>query len=77
MAGLAGRFTETLEADGYTLTEPTNYTGTQSAQTRIQVKSEGVGEDLVSYFTDAKIEVAPEEVPAGADIRIILGTKES
>ena len=77
VAGLAGRFTETLEADGYTLTEPTNYTGTQSAQTRIQVKSEGVGEDLVSYFTDAKIEVAPEEVPAGADIRIILGTKES
>lgn len=77
VAGLAGRFTETLEADGYTLTEPTNYTGTQSAQTRIQVKSEGIGEDLVSYFTDAKIEVAPEEVPAGADIRIILGTKES
>lgn len=77
VAGLAGRFTKTLEADGYSLTEPTNYTGTQSAQTRIQVKSEGMGEDLISYFTDAKIEVAPEELSEGTDIRIVLGTKES
>jgi len=40
------------------------------------VKNEGIGADLVSFFEDAKVEVAPNEIGANADIKIILGTKE-
>ena len=75
VAGLAGRFTELLEGEGFTLTEPTTYHGEQMNYTRIQVKTEGTGEDLVSYFDNAKVELAPDEV-GSADIRIILGTNE-
>ena len=75
VAGLAARFTERLENDGYTLAEPTNDTGEQRKYTRIQVKTEGTGQDLVSYFKDARVEVAPSAV-GSADIRIVLGTEE-
>ncbi len=74
--GLAGRFSEKLEAEGYRMADPTTYSGTQMDYTRIQVKTEGVGSDLVQYFNDAKVEVAPSGV-GSADIRIILGTNES
>lgn len=74
--GLAGQYTEKLKAQGYTVTAPTNYTGQQMSQTRIQVKSDGVGSDLISYFANAKVEVAPKDLPSGVDIRIILGTEE-
>ena len=76
VSGLAGRFTEKLAADGYRLADPTTYYDAQMDYTRIQVKEAGIGEDLVSYFDDAKIEVAPDKV-GSADIRIILGTNES
>lgn len=76
VTGLAGRFTEKLSEEGYRLTEPTNFTGEQKNYTRIQVKTEGAGKDLVKYFNDARVEVAPSEV-GSADIRIILGTNES
>lgn len=76
VAGLAGRFTELLKGEGFTLTEPTTYHGEQVNYTRIQVKTEGAGEDLVKYFDNAKVELAPDEM-GSADIRIILGTNES
>lgn len=76
VAGLAGRFTEMLSGEGFRLTDPTNYNGEQLNYTRIQVKTEGAGEDLVKYFNNAKVELAPDEV-GSADIRIILGTNES
>ena len=76
VAGLAGRFTEMLSGEGFRLTDPTNYNGEQLNYTRIQVKTEGAGEDLVKYFNHAKVELAPDEV-GSADIRIILGTNES
>lgn len=75
--GLAGRFTEKLKEDGYQLTDPTTYSGEQTSYTRIQVKSQGMGEDLIPYFAEAKVEVAPDLLAEGTDIRIILGTKES
>ena len=43
--------------------------------TRIQVKTDGAGEDLVKYFDDARVESAPGDM-GSADIRIILGTNE-
>ncbi len=75
VAGLAAKFTERLKNDGYTLTEPTNYAGEQMNYTRIQVKTEGAGQDLIAYFDDARVQLAPQEV-GKVDIRIILGTNE-
>lgn len=75
--GLARRFSDKLAADGYTVTEPTTYDGKQMEKTRIQVKEAGTGSDLVPYFANAAVETAPNELPTGVDIRIILGTGES
>lgn len=74
--GLAANYTKKLTADGYTLAAAENFTGTQVAHTRIQVSTKGMGKDLTHYFETAKIEIAPEELPDGVDIRIILGTDE-
>lgn len=74
--GLAGQYSKKLENSGYRVASPTNYSGQQNTYTRIQVKNEGVGSDLVSFFTDAKVEVAPNDVSDNIDIRIILGTGE-
>jgi LCP family protein required for cell wall assembly len=74
--GLAATYSKKLEDAGYRVGSPSNYTGQHNTYTRIQVKNEGVGTDLVSFFNDAKVEVAPNEIGANADIRIILGTKE-
>lgn len=73
--GLAGKYTEKLAAEGYQMAKATTYHGEQIKQTRIQVKQEGIGSDLVQYFSNAKIEVAPDEIK-NADIRIILGLDE-
>lgn len=75
VAGLAGRVTEKLAGEGFTLTDPTTYNGEQMGYTRIQVKTEGAGKDLVQYFDDARVETAPADM-GSADIRIILGTNE-
>jgi len=75
VAGLAGRFTEKLANEGFRLTEATTYHGEQVNYTRIQVKTEGAGKDLVKYFDDARVETAPSDM-GSADIRIILGTNE-
>lgn len=76
VAGLAGRFTQKLEEEGYRLTEPTNFSGEQLDYTRIQVKAKGAGEDLVKYFNRARVEQTTDSI-GSADIRIILGTNES
>jgi len=74
--GLAGRVSEKLAAEGYRMAEATTYNGEQKNYTRIQVKEAGTGSDLVQYFNKAEVEVAPSEIGANADIRIILGTNE-
>lgn len=75
IAGLAGRFTEKLAGEDFRLTDPSTYSGEQVNYTRIQVKTQGAGEDLVKYFDDARVETAPSDM-GSADIRIILGTNE-
>ncbi len=76
ISGLAAQYSKKLEDSGYQVASPSNYSGQQNTYTRIQVKNEGVGSDLIAFFSDAKVEVAPNEVGSEADIRIILGTKE-
>ncbi len=77
VSGLAGTISTMLEDEGYETAEATTYGGERNSYTRIQVQMDGVGEDLVDYFKDARIEVSPDAVPDGVDIRIILGTSES
>ncbi len=74
--GLAANYTNKLKEDGFTLAAAENFTGTQQTYTRIQVSADGMGEDLMDYFANPKIEVVPKELPEGIDIRIILGTEE-
>ncbi|WP_066090211.1 LCP family protein [Anaerotignum neopropionicum] len=74
--GLAAQYSKKLEDSGYRVASPSNYSGQQNTYTRIQVKNKGVGSDLIAFFTDAKVEVAPKEIGSDIDIRIILGTKE-
>ncbi|MBR5269352.1 MAG: LCP family protein, partial [Anaerotignum sp.] len=76
VAGLVGRFTEKLAGEGFRLTDPTTYHGEQVDYTRIQVKADGAGKDLVKYFDKARVEAASSDM-GSADIRIILGTNEN
>lgn len=74
--GLAGVYSKKLQDAGYTVGTPTTFAGNAESYTRIQVKTEGVGGDLISYFGNAKVVVAPTEIASGVDIRVILGTNE-
>ena len=75
--GLAGRVSNRLKSDGYTVSGVSTYTGTKQEYTRIIVKEQGVGEDLKDYFSDARIEVDDSLLSADTDIKIIIGTKQS
>lgn len=72
--GLAGRWSKTLQEDGYRIEVIDNY-DEKLEQGRIIVKEEGMGMDLQrEYFPDIKIEVGtPDD---DMDIQIILGVSE-
>lgn len=78
--GLAGRWCEKLKGYGYSDTEASDFSNTQE-KTRIIVKEDGVGKDLLQYFNDASYEVGTvtEGTSAsldGKDIVIIIGTAD-
>ena len=75
--GLAGRVSEKLKSDGYTVTEISTYTGGKEEHTRIIIKEAGIGQDLKDYFVDAKIEMDDGSLPDGIDIKIIIGTEQT
>lgn len=70
--GLAAKYEEILEADGYTVTNIANYAGNIQRGTKIIVKEDGLGEDLALYIEGASVESG--QTPSGIDIQIILGT---
>lgn len=79
--GLAGRWCSKLNDAGYVNTFASDYT-TPLDTTRIVVKQDGIGTDLVSFFNGASYEVG--DVTEGTstnttnyDIIIILGTSDS
>lgn len=73
VAGLAGEWEKYLEEEGYTISLVDSYQeeGPLST-TRIVVTEEGMGEDLLTYFPDADIEV--DDIDTGGDIQIYIGT---
>jgi len=72
--GLASSFQEKLVEQGMNVISIGNYSDSMLEHTKIIVKEEGYGEDLLPYFNDATIEVG--ELGNGIDIRIILGTND-
>lgn len=70
--GLAAKYQTTLTTAGYTIASIGNYNGETAVQTKILVNKEGLGTDLLTYFTGAAVEMA--ELPYGCDIQIVLGT---
>lgn len=72
ITGLAAKYQTSLLEDGYTVSKIGNYTSQTEQATRILVKEEGLGADLLEYFEGASIEVS--QLPDGVDIEIILGS---
>lgn len=73
VAGLAGEWESYLEAEGYTISLVDSYQDEGPlSTTRIVVTEEGMGEDLLTYFPDADIEVG--EIDTGGDIQVYIGT---
>lgn len=74
VTGMATRYSEKLKGAGYQISQIGNYAEELIEVTNIQVREEGMGRDLLSFFNEATIEVA--SLPEGIDIQIILGTSE-
>lgn len=74
--GLAGRVSEVLKSDGYTISNVTTYNGEQTDYTRIVVKESGMGEDLLPYFDNAVIVADDLLLDGNTDIMIILGLEQ-
>lgn len=72
ITGLAAKYQTSLLEGGYTVSKIGNYTSQTEQATRILVKEEGLGADLLEYFEGASIEVS--QLPDGVDIEIILGS---
>ena len=71
---IAGDWRAFLQSEGYNITLIDNYKDEGPiSKTRIEVKEDGVGEDLLEYFPDADI-VIVDSIPTGGDIRIRIGT---
>lgn len=75
ITGLAAGYGEKLSADGYTVTSIGNDVNRSAETTRITVKREGTGSDLLSYFNQAVIQSGTLE--EGIDIEIILGSNDA
>lgn len=74
--GMAGKVRDKLEQEGYQVSFVSTYNGQQQHMTRIVVKEQGIGEDLLSYFSNAVIEVEPKLISSETDIKIIIGLDE-
>lgn len=75
--GKAAEVQSLLIGEGYNVTDISTYDGEKAEETRIYVSADGLGEDLTSYFTNAKVikdsRIADEY---GCDIVIVIGTEE-
>lgn len=72
--GLASAYQNRLAEQGMNVIRIGNYAGNTLEKTKIIVKEEGYGTDLLNYFEDATLEVGT--LSKDVEIRIILGTKD-
>lgn len=82
-AGLAGRFCQRLNDNGYANTAASDFTPAQTTS-RVIVREDGVGQELMGFFYDASYEVGiGEDIQNGTledvsvyDIVIIIGSND-
>lgn len=74
ISGLASAYKDILTLDLYNVTGIANYVQDDLEITRIVVKQEGMGLDLLKYFNEAVLETG--QTREGTDIEIILGKKD-
>lgn len=82
VSGLAKAWMDKLKAEGFTNVDKGNYSLSHDQQTKIVVKEEGMGEDLLEYFNDAIIEVGTidsgmDVSGTGVDIFIVIGNNDT
>ncbi len=75
IGGLATAAKTTLTNAGYKVKKIGDYTAATLTQTKIIVKEDGVGKDLVKYFSNPVVETGT--VDTGYDIKIIIGTADA
>lgn len=75
VAGVAARWQEKLQGEGFTVDTIGNYETEALTSTKIVVSQDGMGQDLVSYFQNATVEVGT--ISSGAEIQIIIGTEDA
>lgn len=75
VAGVAAGWRDKLTAAGFTVSQIGNYETEQLVTTKIIVSQEGMGQDLLSHFNGATIEVGT--ISSGAEIQIIIGTSDA
>jgi len=75
IGGVASGVADRLHLAGYQIGHIGLYAGTQEYRTRINVREEGLGEDLLDYFNNAIVRVDPH-MSGDFDIVIIVGRSE-
>ena len=75
IGGLAMNMADKLFADGFQIVQVGSYFGTQENRTRIHVREEGIGTDLLKYFNNAVISV-DNRMADDFDVVIIMGRSE-
>lgn len=74
--GLAGKYKTRLNDQGYNVVAVGTFEGSRTNYTRIYVKDDTLGKDLLQYFSNAKVEVK-QDLDDGIDIEIVIGGQES
>lgn len=82
ISGLAKAWMNKLSGAGFTNMATGNYSASHEAQTRIYVAEEGMGQDLVGYFTDATVQVGAlstgiDVSTSGVEIFIVIGSNDT
>ena len=75
VGGIASTVADRLHMSGYQIAHIGPYAGSQEYRTRINVREEGMGEDLLDYFENAVI-IVNAGMSADFDIVIIVGRSE-
>lgn len=75
VAGVAARWQEKLNGEGFTVSQIGNYETEALTSTKIIVSQDGMGQDLVGYFQNATVEVGT--ISSGVEIQIIIGTEDT
>lgn len=76
ISGLATAYKDKLTENGYMVTGIANYDRNDVQTTKILVRDEGLGMDLLGMFHDANVEVS-NNIPENIDIQIVIGASES